>query len=145
MMPHGPDVPVVDYHLHSIVTSFGYRHGAPPPATIVIDVRELLRNPHADPALRHLTGLDPEVRDHVVTTAGASELADDTAALVLRLLPLAGDPAFQRVDVALGCAGGRHRSVALAEEIAARLEVAGRGVLVEHRDIDKAVLPPACI
>jgi RNase adaptor protein for sRNA GlmZ degradation len=122
------------------VTSFGYGHAPAPAATITLDVRGLLRNPHHDPAMRHLTGRHSVVRDHVNATPGAQDLVCNTVVLVRQLLQQAGDPQGLRVDVAVGCVGGRHRSVALAEEIALSLELDGIGTEVEHRDIDKPVL-----
>lgn len=120
------------------ITSFGYSHQEEVPvADLTIDARRTLRNPHHDPAMRYKTGLDFSVRAHVLDTPGARELILHTAAAALGLL------AATSLDVAIatGCAGGRHRAVALAEEIAARLRTAGVVVKVEHRDIGKPVLP----
>lgn len=113
------------------ITSFGYGHAAAPQADITIDARRLLRNPHHDPAMRHLTGLHPAVRAHVLATPGASAAIQHTVWLASALAHTTGQP----VAVAVGCAGGRHRAVALAEEIAAELEAA-----VTHRDVDKPVI-----
>jgi RNase adaptor protein for sRNA GlmZ degradation len=134
-------VSVLLTHVSVCITSFGYGHGPAPRASVTLDVRTLLRNPHCDPAMRYLTGRDVAVRDHVLSTPGAQDLIDNTAALVLKLLRDAGDPNDLRVDVAVGCVGGRHRSVALAEEIGLSLELSGVGVEIEHRDVDKPVLP----
>jgi RNase adaptor protein for sRNA GlmZ degradation len=129
--------------VQTIITSFGYGHSAPPEATIVLDLRVLFRNPHRDPRLRELTGLHPDVREHVMATARIEDLVASTVTQVCAVLASAGNPQFVRVDVAVGCAGGRHRSVALAEELATRLEMAGVGVEVVHRDIDKPLLNPS--
>lgn len=131
-----------DHHTQTHITSFGCGHGPAPAATIVLDLRMLFRNPHRDPRLRELTGLHPDVREHVMHTPGIEQLVASTVAQVAALLESAGDPQFMRVDVAVGCVGGRHRSVAVAEELASRLEMAGVGVQVLHRDIDKPLLPP---
>ncbi|MFI6793700.1 hypothetical protein ACIBG4_40850 [Nonomuraea sp. NPDC050383] len=117
------------------ISSFGYGHAPAPTAHITLDLRHNLRNPHHDPALRYLTGLNEQVRQHVLDTPGARTLIDHTAALTCGLL-VAGLP----VSIATGCVGGRHRSVAVAEEIAAELREAGAHVHVEHRDIAKPVL-----
>jgi UPF0042 nucleotide-binding protein len=87
-----------------------------------------------------MTGRDPVVNYHVMRTPGAYALVLNTVALVGELLSDAGDPNFMRVDVAVGCVGGRHRSVVLAELIASGLKAHGIGVEVEHRDIEKPVL-----
>jgi UPF0042 nucleotide-binding protein len=120
------------------VISFGYGHGDPPvTAALVIDTRANLRNPHHDPAMRELTGLDQQVYDHVMATPGARELA---TAVALGVAPLAR---FRQesVEVAIGCVGGRHRSVALAEAIAAGLRRDGVPAQAEHRDVNRDVLP----
>lgn len=124
------------------VTSFGYGHAGPPAAAITLDVRTLLHNPHHDPAMRHLTGRDPAVGQHVMNTPGAIDLVSDTVVLARNLLHSAGRSGL-RVDVAVGCVGGRHRSVVLAQEISLMLELHGVGTEVQHRDIDKPVLTPS--
>lgn len=126
--------------IRSVVTSFGYGHAPPPDATLVLDTRVLLRDPHVDPTLRQMTGLDAAVRERVMATPGAESLVTNTVDTVLALLAEAGNPRGVRVDVAVGCVGGRHRSVALAAEVAARLRAAGVGVDVVHRDVDLPVL-----
>lgn len=129
-----------DTHIQIVVTSFGYGHGPAPEADITIDARRHLRNPHSDPAMRELTGLNPAVRQHVLDTPGARRLIDHTTALARDLLADAAQPRFRLVTVAVGCVGGRHRSAALAEEITVALRAAGIGAEVEHRDIDKPVI-----
>lgn len=123
-----------------VVTSFGFLHGpAPEEAHIVVDLREALRNPHRDPAMRELTGLDPQVREHVLATPRAVDIVLDTAALVASLLP-GHDRQGLLVQVAFGCAGGRHRSVVLANELTNVLLKAGIGADVSHRDILRPVV-----
>lgn len=124
----------------TVITSFGYRHGDAPAATITLDVRTLLHDPHVDREMRVLTGTDARVRRHVLDTPGAVGLVAATASLVAQLLEDVGDPNGIRVDVAIGCAGGRHRSVALADVLAAQLRGLGHRSTVEHRDIDMPVL-----
>lgn len=115
------------------VTSFGYGHADAPTGTdLVLDVRDSLRNPHHDPAMRQLTGLHPRVAEHVLATPGARDLVDDAIGQVLR---------GTAHHVAVGCVGGRHRSVALAVAITDALTAAGRQVTLVHRDVHKPVLP----
>src|SRR5690606_30493207 len=84
------------------VTSFGYRHGPAPEATIVVDVRDLLRDPNVAPAVRELDGFDARVRQRVLATPGALALIDHTVLLVQGVLTEAPGAV---VDVAVGCAG----------------------------------------
>jgi UPF0042 nucleotide-binding protein len=120
------------------ITSFGFGHDAPPRADVILDVRDSLRNPHRDPTMRYLTGLDPQVADHVRDTPGARYIISGAAVLVSLQYQALGD-----VTVAVGCSGGRHRSVVLAEDIAASLRRRHIPVEVVHRDIDKPVLASA--
>jgi UPF0042 nucleotide-binding protein len=118
------------------ITSFGYRHAPAPEATVTVDLRECLRDPHVDPALRNLTGEDPDVVKAVLATPGARMLASQlfglAAGLAARDMP---------VSVAIGCAGGRHRSVVLAALLATELHEVAPTRLV-HRDVALPVLPP---
>lgn len=113
------------------VMSFGYGHAPAPEADLTVDLRNALYNPHHDPRMRELTGLDPEVREHVLATPGAHEL-------IARLAEQVRELARQKrqVTVAIGCSGGRHRSVVVAEEVAAAV-----GAAAAHRDVTKPVLP----
>ncbi|MGW4222991.1 RapZ C-terminal domain-containing protein [Streptomyces bauhiniae] len=129
-----------EHHIQVVITSFGYGHSPSPEADITLDTRRHLRNPHSDPAMRDLNGLDFAVRQHVLTTPGARSLITNTALLVKILLSEVADARQRLVTIAVGCVGGRHRSVAIAEEIAGALRVLGTGVEVEHRDIDKPVI-----
>ena len=116
------------------IVSFGYKYGLPVDADLVADCR-FLPNPHWVPALRPLSGCDAAVRDYVLSQPGATEFLD--AYLAVLEVSLAG---FERegrryVTLAVGCTGGKHRSVAIAEQIAARL--GGRDVTVSHRDLGR--------
>ncbi|MER5389905.1 RNase adapter RapZ [Saccharopolyspora sp. NPDC002686] len=122
-----------------MVTSFGYGHDRAPHADLTLDVRRRFRNPHHDPAMRQLTGLDAPVRQHVLDTPGVTTLIDTTAAVVRGLVTATADA--PNVQVAVGCVGGRHRSVAIAEAVGAALEAAEIAVVVWHRDLDRDVLP----
>jgi RNase adaptor protein for sRNA GlmZ degradation len=118
------------------IISFGYRHGQPPDAHLTLDVRHLLRDPHVDPTMRHMTGLDAAVVVNVLRQPGAVQLAERAAGVVRGLAWLT-----DRVRVAVGCVGGRHRSVVLAECIASELrkDLSVR-VEVSHRDVGKPVI-----
>lgn len=122
--------------MHLAVESFGYKHGLPMDADIVMDLR-FLPNPHWDEALRPLTGRDPAVRDFVLGSPAAADFLEHFEGLLARLLPAYEDEGRTYLTVALGCTGGRHRSVAVAEEIARRLRLIGHAVRVGHRDIER--------
>jgi RNase adapter protein RapZ len=116
------------------IVSFGYKYGLPVDADMVADCR-FLPNPHWVPELRPLNGLDGSVRDYVLGQPAASAFV--AAYLAVLDLSLGG---FERegkryVTLAIGCTGGKHRSVAIAEELAARLS--GRDVSVSHRDLGR--------
>ncbi len=116
------------------IVSFGYKYGLPVDADLVADCR-FLPNPHWVPELRPLSGLDASVRDYVLGQPAASAFL--AAYLAVLEVSLAG---FERegkryVTLAVGCTGGKHRSVAMAEQLAARL--AGRDVTVSHRDLGR--------
>ena len=116
------------------VESFGFKHGLPLDADIVMDVR-FLPNPHWQPDLRPLTGHDPKVRDHVLETAAGSDFVDRFDDLLASLLPQYEKEGRSYLTVAVGCTGGRHRSVAIAEELAGRLRGRGVAVRANHRDV----------
>lgn len=120
------------------VISFGYGHGAPPAADVLYDLRALLHNPHHDPALRTLTGLDQAVFDHVMATPGAVRLAFAAVATTRGLVEDTG----ANIIVAWGCTGGRHRSVALARHLSGLLLATDATVTLEHRDVHRELLPP---
>ena len=122
--------------LQVAVESFGYKHGLPMDADIVMDVR-FLPNPHWDDALRPLTGHDPAVRDFVLERAVASEFLDGFEALLASLLPSYEAEGRSYLTIAIGCTGGRHRSVAVAEEVSRRLRERGHSARVGHRDIGR--------
>ena len=118
------------------LVSFGFRHGLPRGADLVFDVR-FLANPHFEPALRPRTGLDPEVARFVLETPAAKELLSRVGDLLRFLLPLYEREGKSYLTVAVGCTGGRHRSVAVLEALAAELRRAGQNVSVSHRDAEK--------
>lgn len=118
------------------VLSFGYGHSPAPQADVTVDARRLLLDPHVDPGMREMTGLDEPVRRHVLATRGARAWVEHEAAAVRALLNHIGQP----VTVAFGCTGGRHRSVAMASECARILTAVGFEVRLEHRDVAKPVI-----
>jgi RNase adaptor protein for sRNA GlmZ degradation len=120
------------------VVSFGFMHGPAPEAALVLDLRELLRDPHLDEQLRQLTGLHPRVLAHVMATPGAETVLSDLEAAALTLISL-GRRAGAPVTLAVGCTGGHHRSVAMACQLSDRLEAAGWPTRVVHRDVDTPV------
>lgn len=116
------------------VTSFGYKQGIPLDVDLVIDVR-FLPNPHWVEDLRPLTGLDAPVRDYVLRQPATAEFLQRFEHLLELLLPAYEAEGKSYLSVAIGCTGGRHRSVALAEELAAWLRTKGHRPRVTHRDV----------
>jgi UPF0042 nucleotide-binding protein len=114
------------------VTSFSFKNGLPREADLVFDVR-FLRNPHYDPELRPLTGRDRAVADYVAADPDFPEFFDGLCRMLRRLIPRYEGEGKSYLTIALGCTGGRHRSVALAERLAAVLEHEGRSVILTHR------------
>jgi RNase adaptor protein for sRNA GlmZ degradation len=120
-----------------VVTSFGFAHGLPRDADLVFDMR-FLANPHWDPALRPLTGRDAAVAAHVAADAAYAPAVARIADLITTLLPGYRQEGKAYLTIAIGCTGGRHRSVAVAIDLAGRLDAAGQPVALVHRDVDKA-------
>jgi UPF0042 nucleotide-binding protein len=116
--------------------SFGYKHGLPLDADVVFDCR-FLPNPHWIEDLRPLTGLDPAVRDYVLEQPAAHDFLPRLVDLLSQVLPAYIAEGRAYLTIALGCTGGRHRSVALAEELATLLRRQGYAPSVLHRDLDK--------
>jgi UPF0042 nucleotide-binding protein len=125
-----------DAHLQVNVVSFGYKHGLPIDVDLVFDCR-FLPNPHWVDELRPLTGLDQDVRDYVLAHPGtAAYLAQLDSLLELTL------PGYERegkayLSIGVGCTGGRHRSVVVADELGTRLRAHGYKATVHHRDVDR--------
>jgi len=117
-----------------MVESFGFKHGMPQEADWVLDVR-FLPNPFYVPSLKDLTGKNKKIVDYVLNTPKASQFAGRVTGLILDLIPSYIKEGKFHLTVAVGCTGGRHRSVVMASEIARRLEETGRSVTVKHRDI----------
>ena len=122
--------------LRATVLSFGFKYGLPLDADLVADVR-FLPNPHWIPELRPHTGQDEDVRAYVLSQEGAGRFLDVYAEL-LRLVGAGYQREGKRyLTLAIGCTGGKHRSVAMAEEIAKRLAGDGVQTTVAHRDIGR--------
>jgi len=119
--------------LHVFVTSFSFRRGLPREADLVFDVR-FLRNPHYDPRLRDLTGRDAAVQAYVAADPDFPEFMDRLTALLDPLLPRYVTEGKSYLTIAVGCTGGRHRSVFVAERLGAWLAEAGYGTSVRHRE-----------
>jgi RNase adapter protein RapZ len=125
-----------DNTMRTSVVSFGYKHGVPLDTDLVFDCR-FLPNPHWVDELRPLSGLDAPVRDYVMAQGATQRFLDSLESLLVPLLPAYAEEGKSYLTIAMGCTGGRHRSVALAEELAARLARAGTSVSVFHRDVDR--------
>ena len=118
------------------VVSFGYKHGIPLDVDLVFDVR-FVPNPHWDENLRPLTGLDDSVRDFVMSHRLTGEFLDQLLAMLDLLIPAYRDEGKSYLSVAIGCTGGRHRSVAIAERLAHELREGGHRPRVTHRDLQR--------
>lgn len=119
------------------VYSFGFKHGAPTDADLVMDVR-FLPNPYYDPDLRFLTGLDAPVRDFVMYREETVEFVKRWRALLDCVMPGYVAEGKQQLAIAIGCTGGQHRSVAIAESTGDYLKSNGYRVSVAHRDLKLA-------
>lgn len=118
------------------LTSFGFKHGTPRDADLMLDVR-FLPNPHWVPELRPLPGTDEKVADYVLNHSDAIGFLDRTEGLLDFLIPRYQAEGKSYLSIAVGCTGGRHRSVALAAALAAWLEKRGITVSVSHRDLER--------
>ena len=119
------------------VYSFGFKHGAALDADIVIDVR-FLPNPYYDPALKSLTGLDAPVRDFVMYRDETVEFMSHWKSLLDCVMPGYVKEGKRQLAIAVGCTGGQHRSVAIAEATGDYLRTRGYRVSVTHRDLPLA-------
>jgi UPF0042 nucleotide-binding protein len=116
------------------IMSFGFARGVPRNADLVLDMR-FLRNPHWDPELKPMTGLDAPVADYVAADPAYAEALDRIDGLLALLLPRYAAEGKSYVTVAFGCTGGRHRSVHVAETIGSRLRARGFSPTILHRDL----------
>ncbi len=116
--------------------SFGYRYGLPPAADLVFDVR-FLPNPHYIDNLRPLTGLDPKLREYVLSQQACRDFCQHLDHLLGFLLPHYRAEGKSYLTVAIGCTGGRHRSVSIVENLSSNFPDSSVILRVNHRDIDK--------
>jgi len=123
---HGPAIQVV---------SFGYKYGVPSGADLVFDVR-FLPNPYFESALREKDGRDPEVETFLFAQEQTAELLDRLAGFLAYLLPHYAKEGKSNLTIAIGCTGGRHRSVAVSRHIGERLRADHARVRVSHRDLE---------
>ena len=119
------------------VFSFGFKYGMPEEADIIIDVR-FLPNPYWNPEMRPLTGRDALVRDFVIDHPQTQAFLERWYALLDTVLPGYVGEGKSRLSVGIGCSGGQHRSVAIADQTALHLTKAGYHVLSSHRDLARA-------
>ena len=122
--------------MRTAVTSFGYKHGIPLDVDLVFDCR-FLPNPHWEAELRPLTGFDEPVRNYVLGQPETAEFLRRLDDLLELLLPAYVKEGKAYLTVAVGCTGGRHRSVVLAEEIGKHIAERGYAPTVNHRDVEK--------
>ena len=130
-------------NLYITVLSFGFKYGIPSDADLVFDVR-FLPNPYYVDELRPMSGNDPEVRDYVMGNEKAGEFLDKLTDLLEFLIPNYIIEGKTQLVIGIGCTGGKHRSVTLANALFARLSQAeSYGIRIEHRDIGKDAITKA--
>lgn len=130
-------------NLYVTIMSFGFKYGIPSDADIVLDVR-FLPNPYYIEELRPMSGNDQPVRDYVMNNGKAEEFLQKTMNLIDFLLPNYILEGKNQLVIAIGCTGGKHRSVTLANAMYKRLlEAESYGVRIEHRDIQKDAITKA--
>ncbi len=120
------------------VLSFGYKYGIPVDSDLVLDCR-FIPNPHWIPELRPLTGLTPQVSDKVLSNGGVKEFVKSYVDLVASMVPGYMHEGKKYLTIAVGCTGGRHRSVAVTQEIAKQLNAIDNGISAypTHRDVGR--------
>ena len=118
------------------IRSFGFKHGVPRDTDLVLDVR-FLPNPHWVPELRELRGTNPPVSEYVLGSDGAGEFMDKIDDLLEFLIPRFQGEGKSYLSIGIGCTGGHHRSVAIAEELRRRLSEHGVNASVRHRDMER--------
>lgn len=117
-----------------LLQTFGFKHGSPRDADFVIDVR-CLPNPHWQPELRPLTGLDPAVARFLEDSPEVAEMRDDLAIFFDRWIPRFEAEGRSYLTIAIGCTGGQHRSVYIAERLRRHFESNGRQVMIRHQEL----------
>jgi UPF0042 nucleotide-binding protein len=119
------------------LVSFGFRFGPPQSAELLFDVR-FLPNPYFEESLRDRSGLDPDVADYVLRSSVGAGVLERLGDLCCYLLPLYDGEGKAYLTIGIGCTGGRHRSVAIAEALAEVLRSDGRRLNIEHRDMGRS-------
>ena len=122
--------------MHLTLMSFGYKRDLPPDAEIVFDVR-FLKNPHYDPALQPFSGLDKSVGEHIESDPDFADFYAKLTALLTLMLQRHRDKERQTMTIAIGCTGGKHRSVYMVQKLGGFLEKEGYKVTLNHRDLEK--------
>ena len=117
------------------IITFGFKYGVPSEADLVFDLR-FLPNPYFDKSLRSMSGLDKAVSDYVLGSPTGEGFIKRFRDFMLYILPLYADEGRYRITLALGCTGGRHRSVSVAESVLATLKEKGYTVTIEHRHME---------
>ena len=119
------------------ILSFGYKHGLPLGADIVVDVR-FIPNPYYIPELKKLNGRDKPVSDYVLKQKASKKFLKKMENMIVELIPFYVNEGKYHLNLAFGCTGGQHRSVAIAEEMTRIFEKAGKNVILNHRDVDQS-------
>ncbi len=127
------------YGLMTFVTSFGFRNGVPRDADLVFDVR-FLWNPHYDPELKPLTGKDKKIQQRLSREDGFISFFANLTRMLEDLLPRYSEEGKSYLTIGIGCTGGRHRSVFVAEQLYEWLDQHGYSIAIKHRDLEKWVL-----
>ncbi len=120
-------------HFSLVITSFSFKRGVPREADMVFDVR-FLKNPHYKPELKELTGFDQAVGEYIKTDSGYAEFSTRLQQFILPLLPRYLEEGKNYLTIAIGCTGGRHRSVFVAEELGKFLLGKSYAVTIRHRE-----------
>ena len=123
-------------NINLLVRSFGFKYGVPVDADFVFDLR-CLPNPHWNPELRTLSGLDQPVMDYLQEQPIVNEMFEDISSILNRWVPRFEDNARVYMTVAIGCTGGQHRSVYMAQRLAEYLSREHSNVLVRHRELNR--------
>ena len=121
-----------------MVVSFGFKYGLPQEADLVLDVR-CLPNPFYVPELKHKTGLDQEVVDYVMASEESQELLHRYEYMLEYALPLYVKEGKSQLMIAVGCTGGKHRSITFARKIGKFCEKLGYAPSVQHRDVNRSL------
>ena len=133
-----------DGRLSVSLHSFSYKRGVPRGIDMMFDCR-FLTNPHWEPALRPLTGRDPAVQAHVEGDSRFAEFLDRVCQMILFLLPAYVEEGKSHLAVGFGCTGGQHRSVTMAEKVAAALAKGGWPVSIRHRELERRIPAPSSL